>query len=78
MHRSRLTSSQPDPSARPSTAAEDEGRPIHLLQASLPRIRTFVEDKLPASRMEVDKEDGAAPAAAVEGDVEMEGGDIVV
>ena len=28
-------------------AADDEGRPIHLLKASLPRIKEFIRGKLP-------------------------------
>lgn len=68
------------PPYAPTTAAEDEGRPIHLLKASLPKIRQFVDDKLPApsaaAAMEVD---GApAPTEGGPGDVEMRSGDIAV
>lgn len=58
-------------------AAEDEGRPIHLLRASLPRIRQFVNERLPEPRMiEVDESARVAPKG--DGDVEMKSGDIVV
>lgn len=54
------------------TAAEDEGRPIHLLQASLPRIRQFVEDKLPQSSVSgVSAGTAGAGSVTASGDVEM-------
>lgn len=35
---------------------EDEGRPIHLLKASLPKIKQFIADRLPKRTMEDDME----------------------
>ena len=37
-------------------AADDEGRPIHLLKASLPLIKEFVAKKLPQEPAAVDGE----------------------
>ena len=59
-------------------AVEDEGRPIHLLQASLPRIRQFVTENLPASASvprppshEIVPAETTTTTGGTNGDVEM-------
>mgnify|MGYP001585795850 FL=1 len=46
--------------ARPdvgSTAAEDEGRPVHLLKASLPKIKDFIAQRIPVEPLIDGEED---------------------